>query len=235
MCESCWAEEGCPTRLPENAIAALEAVCGLYSAPKGDTGGPLHPLIDDGSGALIDDTITLDNSDGYWPAETMAAAEAVVREFTPMVADERAAVVGLERLAWPSFESHYRDNEKLWSCCGNPGDAWHVHAELPSGHTPWVSLCGGCADPIGGHIIADLDDRWGEFDHSTLTAHSIVIAPDWMYEAARNARIVSREVASIPETNEYIQVVPASISFFDTPTYRPKLHKWIIEQQGKAT
>ena len=47
MCQSCWADHGQPTELPDQGPKAVELIKELYNTPGGETGGPLHTQLDD--------------------------------------------------------------------------------------------------------------------------------------------------------------------------------------------
>lgn len=94
MCHDCWAEMGAPRGLPPNALDIVTLIHQLYAQPDGDTGGPLHVVLDD---------FNVDRVEPFrgfeWEPRTWRLAELIAAHLRPLSADQRAAVLA----AWEGW------------------------------------------------------------------------------------------------------------------------------------
>ena len=96
MCYSCWAEDGKPSELPENADVIVEAINELYVRPDGFTGGPMHVVTDDWNVDCVETclrNVDRDLAAGTWSRETCEAARKVGELMLPLTENQRSAVL----------------------------------------------------------------------------------------------------------------------------------------------
>jgi hypothetical protein len=98
VCYACWAEDGKPSELPENADEIVEMINKLYSLPDGFTGGPIHVVTDDWNvedenvqGCLFQ--IDEDLTNGVWSRLTCELARRIGELLLPLTEDQRSAVL----------------------------------------------------------------------------------------------------------------------------------------------
>jgi hypothetical protein len=98
VCYACWAEDGKPSELPENADEIVELINKLYAQPDGFTGGPMHVVTDDWNveDEIVENCLRDINrglTAGAWSVETCGLAWQIGKRLLLLTEDQRSAVL----------------------------------------------------------------------------------------------------------------------------------------------